>query len=335
MYFRCDSFHDSGVKQLEKTTVVHNSNFETPTEVTPNSSCAIFDRKEKQYYQVKTNKSYAHAFVKVYNLDKKYKYLKPGNIIPNPAFSFNNPKKSCSFADTLFHTPDEVQINLNLKHYSGITRTGRAREESNVAEILKENRQKLDLLFKEKVPVEELFPPVRKSQNTKRLRIKIIPKGPVVADHDLIPTKRTDDQSWEGSKRKQLEESRSSDSKVQQPKINRGLVNVEPTKAEEPKSVQRVTFTDQIEDCDDTDVNVTKTSSFATDTDKGNIMSTAMETFVPPPNAVSRIQEKHELQDVNDRLSQYIQVDYDIIFIACLKKTKLTFDTVRGSISIK
>ena len=271
------------------------------TETTSSTSCAVFDRKSKQFYQVKTNKSCPHAFVKVYNLDQRYRCCTTRNHIPNPAFSYNNPRKSSNFTDILFHSPDEIQINLNLKHYRDVTRKAPnycTEKESNVAEILKENRQKLDLLFKENVPVEELFPVVKKSQKAKRLRIKVLPKGPIIADHRIIPAKKTEITCQEESNLEPLEENTSS---VEPHHKDNELVKFDTERTAE-KSVPRVTFIDQAVDCD---INV---SSVPVDTNNESIMSTATETFIPPTNAVSRIREKHELQDINDRFSQYIQV---------------------------
>ena len=128
--------------------------------------------------------------MRVYSLDKANRIHRPGNYLQNPAYSYNNPIKSCDFTDTLFHIPDEKQSNLNIQHYNNITRKTFKpfvfdQKESTITEILKENKQKLDILFKESTQVKEVYPAAERKQN--KIRITIIPKGPVVGNHDIVP----------------------------------------------------------------------------------------------------------------------------------------------------
>ena len=219
----------------------------------------------------------------VYSLDKGNRIRRSGIHLQNPAYSYNNPIRSRDFIGTLFRIPDEKQSNLNIQHYNNITRKTfkpYAQKESTITEILKENKQKLDLLFDDNEPAEKAHPVAKRQQN--KVRITIIPKGPVVANHNIVPIHedRTSNlYHFTGAKSGNVE------------------------KATDQKTEPHVTFPDQPVVNRDADLHLNPVTTETHDT-----MSSAVESFVPDAKVMARIQEKHELQDINDRFSQYIQV---------------------------
>ena len=220
--------------------------------------------------------------MRVYSLDKANRIHRPGNYLQNPAYSYNNPIKSCDFTSTLFRIPDEKQSNLNIQHYNNITRKTFkpfAQKESTITEILRENKQKLDLLFEENTQVEQVYPA---AQGKKKIRITILPKGPVVANHDIVPVHR--------------------DLKKNNPYHCIGAKSENVAKATDQKTEPHVTFSDQLLNRD-AELHLNPMNTETHDT-----MSTTAESFVPDAKVMARIQEKHELQDINDRFSQYLQV---------------------------
>ena len=248
--------------------------------------------------------------MKVYSLDKGNRIHRPGNYLQNPAYSYNNPIKSPDFIGTLFRNPDEKQSNLNIQHYNNITRKTFkpfAQKESAITEILKENKKKLDLLFEENARVEQVYPVAERQHN--KIRITIIPKGPVLANHDIVPIYKP-----KVGPSKRLEKNLRNNS-YHYP----GTKSENVEKATDQKTEPHVTFSDQLLNRDaDLHLNSANTETHVT-------MSSTVETFVPNAKVMARIQEKHELQDINDRFSQYIQVlqssttsDYIFVLISIL-----------------
>ena len=162
-------------------------------------------------------------------------------------------------------------------------------------------------MFKENARVEQVYPVAERQQN--KIRFTIIPQGPVVANQDIIPihkpkvglTKRPEKDlrinsyHYTGAKSGNVEE------------------------ATDQKTEPHVTFSDQLLNRD-ADLHLNSANTETLDT-----MSSTVETFVPDAKVMARIQEKHELQDINDRFSQYIQVlqsstasDYIFVLISIL-----------------
>ena len=256
----------------------------------------------------------------MYNLQQHYKYLTKKHL-PNPAYYYNIPKTPFDFTDTYFRTPDTKQALLNQEHYQNINNVVeyRAKKEAFVDEILKENRKKLDKIFKEDIPVEEVFREENRKEIIKRNKSKRKSRKSrsqaCVSPDDVeiaLPTSRVphcdlatnqenqsyvppnvlsgDDYLIDSEEtiidRDQVENQEGFPNRSE----NNGIVTTEDRRSvtfvESPENNNRVTF-----------INIENPSKMST-----------VEPFIPPPNAVSRIQEKQELQDLNDRLAQYIQV---------------------------
>ena len=127
--------------------------------------------------------------------------------------------------------------------------------------------------------MEQVYPAPERKKN---IRITILPKGPVVANHDIVPVHR--------------------DQKKNNPYHCIGAKSENVAKAADQKTESHVTFSDQLLNRD-AELHLNPINTETHDT-----MSTTVESFVPDAKVMARIQEKHELQDINDRFSQYLQV---------------------------
>ena len=134
-------------------------------------------------------------------------------------------------------------------------------------------------MFEENTQVKQVYPVAERKQN--KIRITIIPKGPVVANHDIVPI------------HKDLKNN---------PYHCTGAKSENVAKATDQNTEPHVTFSDQLLNCG-AELHLNPMNTTTHDT-----MSSTAESFVPGAKVMARIQEKHELQDINDRFSQYIQV---------------------------